>query len=95
MNCPIDYDEHSIETVNTIMEEHKCVLPLQGCVGGNTNQSDVALVDGQTSHGPDGKKKCHVDNSCMISTKLGDADTSGLMTWTPKIRLAILRRSLF
>ena len=63
MNCPIDSDEHSIETVNITMEEHKSVLPLQGCVGRNTNQSDVAVVDGQSSNGPDGKMKCHVDNS--------------------------------
>ena len=57
MNCLIDYDEHSIETVNTIMEEHKSVLPLQGYVGRDTNQSDAAMADRQTSNGHDGKKE--------------------------------------
>ena len=82
MNCPIDYDEHSIEMVNTIMEEHKSVLILEGCVGRNTNQSDAAVMDRQTSNGPDDKKKCHIDNSWMTSMKFGDTNTSQLMMVT-------------
>ena len=35
----------------------RLIMTLGRVVGGNTNQSDAAVVDGETSNGPDGKKE--------------------------------------
>ena len=48
MNCPIDYHKHSTETVYTLIDEHKTVLPLQGYVAGNTNQLGETAGDQET-----------------------------------------------